>query len=101
MLIWRAIPDASQRRNLVVASAPAGLESQRRVCADRELQDVVFLQVLWGNIEAVYRSEFVVGVKRRRMADGAAFTFEDLLPAAGERVELVRVGRGLERIDVK
>src|SRR5215510_4416991 len=101
MLKWRAIPEAFQRRNLVEARAPAGLKRQRRIRADRERQDVIFLQVFGGNVEAVHRSQFVVGVKRRRMANGAAFPLEDLLPAARERVELVRVGRGLQTIEVK
>src|SRR5262249_62199853 len=51
--------------------------------------------------EAFSRRQLVVGVQRRSVTRGAAFSLEDLLSSLGTRVERVRVWRRSQRIHVK
>lgn len=96
-----AVPYAFQRRDFVVARTAPRLQRQIRVGADRLRQDVVLSLVLFGNGEAIRRRQLVTGVKRRRVTPGAALLLEDFLATMGERVELIRVGRRLQRIEVE
>jgi hypothetical protein len=57
--------------------------------------------MVFGNRESRSRRQLVISVKRRRVASPAAFLTEDLLATHGLTVELVRVWRRLERINVK
>src|SRR5215510_8532869 len=51
--------------------------------------------------EAFSRRQLVVGVQRRSVTRGAAFSLEDLLSSLGTRVERVRVWRRSQRIHEK
>ena len=97
---WAAIPDAFERRYFVIARAAPCLQRQTRVSADRHGQDVVFLFVFGRHAEAINGREFVIRIKRRRVASGASLALKNLLSTLGERVELVRIRRRLELIQI-
>src|SRR5881409_3976433 len=57
--------------------------------------------MLFRDSESICRCKLVVCVKRRRMATRASFALKYFLSAFGQSVKLVRIRRGLERIDVQ
>ena len=88
-----SIPHALQRRYLVVACAAPRPESQIRVCAHADRQDIVLFQMILGDGEAFGRSQFVISVERRRMSHGAAFPRENVLSTLSQHVEFVGIRR--------
>src|SRR5215510_1448492 len=56
--------------------------------------------ILW-RIEALSGRQLVIRVERRRVAYGAAFLYKHFLTARSQAIELVRVRRRLERVNVE
>ncbi len=73
-----AIPDALERRDLVIAGAFVSGERVAWVGIDAGVENVEALAVRWGNLKGFYWRELIVGVERRRMALSASLGGEDL-----------------------
>lgn len=91
-----SIPDTTKGGDLIVAGSAPGFHGQARVGTDDDGKDVVFLSVFRRRVKAGGRSQFVVGVQRRRMTLVTPFALEDLLALPGDGVEGIRVWRGLQ-----
>ena len=96
-----AIPHAFERRNFVIARAAPSLGGETRIRANGNGEDIVLLLGPRWRVEAFGKRQLIVGIERRSVAARAAFALEYFLPALREAIELIRIGRRLERIDVK
>src|SRR5262249_59608615 len=96
-----AIPQALERRHLVVTGAASGLESQVGIGAHAHRQDVVLFEMVLRHVETLDRSQSIVGVQRRSVAVSTALAVKDFPALLGKSIELVRVRRRLQRVDVK
>ena len=96
-----SIPHALQRRHLVVARASTGLHRKVGIRPYGERQNVEVRARVGRHAEALRRCELVARVEGRRVAHDAALIRKDLLAAGGERVELIGIGRRLQRIDIR
>src|SRR4029450_2566653 len=102
-IVWKhsAIPEAFQRRYLVIAGASPGLESKARVSAHHHWQDVVGFLVVLRDPESLYRRKLVVGIQRWHVTRRAAFALKHPLPSFRNSVKLVRIRRRLEGVQVQ
>lgn len=94
-------PNALQRRDLVESGASTRFERKIRVGAHADVQNIVSLTKIVGNFESKRRREFVVRVERWRVAIRAGLLLKDHLTFSCVVVELVRIRRRLQRVDVE
>src|SRR4051794_23176037 len=97
---WAAIPDAFQRRDLVVSGATPGEHRKFRVCADAHRHHIGNRSAAAGDVESGRRCQLIVRIERSRMTAATALSFKDPPPGTGLRVHVVWIGRRLERIEV-
>jgi hypothetical protein len=95
------IPDPFERRNFVVPRTLAGLQRVSRVGAQARQEDVEPFAMIGRRLESVHWYQLVVRVKRRCVATGTTFAFEDPLSFRGLGTELIRILWRCERIQIQ
>src|SRR5262249_1270071 len=98
MLQRSAIPDATQRRYLVLTCGFSRSQSQVRIRGDDAIDDAISLPMLFRHDETFDRRQLIAGVKRRCVTTQAAFAGKNFSTSLSHRVEFVRIRRWLERI---
>src|SRR5579883_2707968 len=94
-----SIPDALERRHLVVAGPAACLRGESGIGPHGEWQNIVAR--VGGAGKPGGERQLVVRVQRRGMAARAALAREDFLAPACERVGGVRIGRRLQLVQIQ
>ena len=89
MLEWPSIPEAFQRRDLVVTCSAPRLQSQIRICAYDGGKNVISLEMVIGDLKPLRWNQSVIGIKRGRMAASTSLLLEDSLAAGCQAIKLV------------
>src|SRR5215472_7245038 len=76
-----SIPNALERRDLVIAGASASLHGEAGIRSHGDRQDIEFSGRVRRDDEAFRRCEFVAGIEWRRVAHDATLILKDLLAA--------------------
>src|SRR3954451_1236072 len=72
-------PDTAERRHFVKARATTRLQGDRRVGSDRDVEDVLSLAKILGNLKPCGRRELVICIQWCRMTPNAALLLKNPL----------------------